>query len=47
MNVFINLLNISDNNYCKEKRKLVKKLISDSEKKWKIVFDKTMSKISA
>ena len=47
MNVFINLLNISDNNYCKEKRKLVKKLISDSEKKWKIVFDKTMSKIGA
>ena len=47
MNVFINLLNISDNNYCKEKRKLVKKLISDSEKKWKIFFDKTMSKISA
>jgi len=47
MNVFINLLNISDNNYCKEKRKLVKKLISDSEKKWKIIFHKTMSKIGA
>ena len=47
MNVFINLLNISDNIYCKEKRKLVKKLISDSEKKWKIVFDKTMNKIGA
>ena len=47
MNVFINLLNISDNIYCKEKRKLVKKLISDSEKKWKIVFGKTMSKIGA
>ena len=45
MNVLINLLNISDNNYCKEKRELVQKLIIDSEKKWKIVFDKTMNKI--
>ena len=45
MNVFINLLNISDDNYCSEKRKLVQKLIIDSEKKWKIVFDKTMNKI--
>ena len=47
MNVLINLLNISDNNYCSEKRKLVQKLITDSEKKWKIVFDKTMNKILA
>ncbi len=45
MNVLINLLNISNNNYSKEKRKLVQKLINDSEKKWKIVFDKTMNKI--
>ena len=45
MNVLINLLNISDDNYCKEKRELVQKLIIDSEKKWKIVFDKTMNKI--
>jgi glutamate formiminotransferase/formiminotetrahydrofolate cyclodeaminase len=47
MNVLINLLNISDDNYCSEKRKLVQKLIIDSEKKWKIVFDKTMNKIIA
>ena len=47
MNVLINLLNISNNNYSKEKRKLVQKLINDSEKKWKIVFDKTMNKIVA
>ena len=46
MNVFINLLNISDDNYCSEKRKLVQKLIIDSEKKRKIVFDKTMNKIT-
>lgn len=46
MNVLINLLNISDDNYCSEKRKLVQKLIIDSEKKWKIVFDKTMNKIT-
>ena len=46
MNVFINLLNISDDNYCSEKRKLVQKLIIDSEKKWKIVFDKTINKIT-
>ena len=45
MNVLINLLNICDDNYCKEKRELVQKLIIDSEKKWKIVFDKTMNKI--
>ena len=45
MNVLINLLNIFDDNYCKEKRELVQKLIIDSEKKWKIVFDKTMNKI--
>ena len=45
MNVLINLLNISDDNYCSKKRKLVQKLIIDSEKKWKIVFDKTMNKI--
>ena len=45
MNVLINLLNISDDNYCKEKRELVQKFIIDSEKKWKIVFDKTMNKI--
>ena len=45
MNVLINLLNIYDDNYCKEKRELVQKLIIDSEKKWKIVFDKTMNKI--
>ena len=45
MNVLINLLNISDDNYCKEKRELVQKLTIDSEKKWKIVFDKTMNKI--
>ena len=45
MNVLINLLNICDDNYCKEKRELVQKFIIDSEKKWKIVFDKTMNKI--
>ncbi|MGY8751756.1 MAG: cyclodeaminase/cyclohydrolase family protein, partial [Fidelibacterota bacterium] len=47
MNVLINLLNINDDNYRIEKRKLVKKLIIDSENKWKIVFDKAMNKISS